>query len=153
MSFFPPLLHDWLILHSLRKGNTSSKKKKNGNIAYNSNMVCCCCCWGASADYMYGLEKGRDANFSTDLLLLPTHTQTSQRCQIILKDSFIFTPNKINNIRKSNRTTQAREVCACELIDPCFWKCISLMNPSSWLSEGSFHKCNKMQKTQFFNCG
>lgn len=131
----------WLIDFTFaekKKKENPPRRSKNGNIACESNVLLLLLLLRSC---MCGQENGRDAYFPAN----PLPTQRSQRCQIILKDSFIFTPNKINNIRKSNRTTQSKGGCRVSSW-PLFLKMYSPHKSQLVaLLEGSFHKCNKMQ--------
>ena len=141
-SFHPYCMTDWLYIRwggrkKKKKKKTPPRRSKNGNIACESNeLLLLLLLLLLRRSCMYGQENGRDAYFPANLL----PTQRSQRCQIILKDSFIFTPNKINNIRKSNRTTQSKGGCRVflKMYSPHKSQLVALL-------EGSFHKCNKMQ--------
>lgn len=137
-SFHPYCMTDWFYIRwEKKRKKTPPRRSKNGNIACESNVLLLL----LRRSCMYGQENGRDAYFPANLL----PTQRSQRCQIILKDSFIFTPNKINNIRKSNRTTQSKGGCRVSSW-PLFLKMYSPHKSQLVaLLEGSFHKCNKMQ--------
>lgn len=138
-SFHPYCMTDWFYIRwEKKKEKTPPRRSKNGNIACERNVLLLLLLLRSC---MCGQENGRDAYFPA----IPLPTQRSQRCQIILKDSFIFTPNKINNIRKSNRTTQSKGGCRVSSW-PLFLKMYSPHKSQLVaLLEGSFHKCNKMQ--------